>query len=305
MPKCKPHKKVFSPTDACRKYAPIFFDMAIQGKSLRVIAPWLDSQGVKTLSGKPWNEIYLGHLMKNTIFYGYRRNSGQLETEPVITYSVWEQANAALKSRIRAGRSTVKREKALLRPECGNPDCDATGQHPSPMYRGGEERWRKYYCAGTGPQRRGCGNAIFTTELDARVVEAMTVDHVVPHPYREFIPGDNRSDEIGKLRERGAEAMKHGDYDEATDYMRQAKELEALPLIAPHWENTYRCHTCGHVKDEVPCIVSGHQLVTEGEYFASLDTEARRNELAENWIVSAWRRDDGEIALTVVHKSFT
>jgi hypothetical protein len=279
--------------------------MAIDGDSLRDIAEWLTVMGA---GDKIWHQDYLGNkLFKNPAYYGARRNSGQLDITPLVSYSIWRQANAALASRAKPGRSA--KEKALLRPVCGNPECDATGPHPSPMYRltgrNGKAPVVYYRCHGRGPQARGCGNMIILAELDALVIEAMTVDHIVPHPYREFIPGDNRSDEIGKLRERGAEAMKQGDYAAAMDYGQQAKELEGLPLIAPHWENTYMCHTCGHVKDEVPCVVSGHQLVTEGEYFASLNTEARRNELAENWIVSAYRDSDGQAGAVIVHKSFT
>lgn len=123
-----------------------------------------------------------------------------------------------------------------------------------------------------------------------------------PHIDRVFIPGDDRSDEIGRLREQGAEAMKQGDYPGATDCMQQAEKLEALPRIAPHWRDVYTCHVCGTVKDIEPCAVSGHAFLTEGEFFASLDTDGRRRELAENWIVSAHRDSDGEIALTIVHK---
>jgi hypothetical protein len=262
----------------------MIFDMAINGKSLRFIAPWLDCEGVRTLSGKPWNEIYIGHLMKNTIYYGQRRNSGQLETEAVISYSVWQQGNAALNSRMKAGRSAVKSEKALMLPVCSNPDCDASGEHPSPMYRTGIRQGSKYRCYGTGPQRKGCGNGISVAELDARVIDSMESDHTNMHVDRVFIPGDDRSDEIGKLREKGAEAMKRGDYTAATDCMRQAEEMEALPRIAPHWEE---------VKSDQ----------TESDYFMSLDMAGRRRELAENWIVSAHRASDGEIVLDIARKT--
>lgn len=284
MPQCKPHQKIFSPTPDGRKYIPIIFDMAISGKSLRFIAAWLDREGVKTLSGKSWHELYIGHrIIKNPIYYGERRNGGQLETEALVSYSVWQQANAALASRVRPGRSTVKREKSMLAPVCGNSECDASGEHPSPMYRystGGHEYYR---CTGRGPQRRGCGNAIPVDVADARVIEAMESDYMNPHIERVFIPGDNRSDEIGKLRERGAEAMKRGDYSAATDCMQIAAKLESLPTIAPHWEEKETGQT-------------------QGEYFASLDTDGRRHELAQNWIVSAHRDSDGEIIVTIVHK---
>ncbi|HYB88244.1 MAG TPA: hypothetical protein VEC76_15405 [Streptosporangiaceae bacterium] len=128
-------------------------------------------------------------------------------------------------------------------------------------------------------------------ELDASIIEGMETDHANPHVYSEFVAGDNLSDEIGKVRERGAEAMKQGDYSGAKDFMRQAEELEAGPRIAPHFEDGFECHECGRVKDMVPCLTKGHKLVTEGEYFAGLDTDGRRDELAQNWIVSAYRVD--------------
>jgi DNA invertase Pin-like site-specific DNA recombinase len=306
MPKCKPHKKIFSPTpDGC-KYIPLIFDMVINGRSLRFIAAWLDGEAVKTLSGKSWHEQYIGHrIIKNPIYYGERRNAGQLETEALITFSVWQQANAALASRVRPGRSTVKREKSMLAPVCGNPECDASGEHPGPMYRystGGHEYYR---CTGRGPQRRGCGNAVPVDVADAQVIDAMGSDHANPHPERVFIPGDNRSDEIGKLRERGAEAFKRGDWNAATGCMEIAKKLESLPTVAPHWEDSFTCHVCGSVKDIDACIIKGHGIVTQGEYFAGLDVDGRRNELAQNWIVSAHRVSDGEIAVTIVHRDFT
>jgi DNA invertase Pin-like site-specific DNA recombinase len=305
MPMCRPHKKVFSPTSDGRKYIPIIFDMVIQGKSLRVIAPWLDSEGVSTLSGQRWHEQYIGYrIIKNPIYYGHRRGGGQLETEALIAYSVWQQANAALKSRIRAGRSPTKGEKALLLPVCGNPDCDATGEHPSPMYRYSTKGHEYYRCAGRGPQRKGCGHAVRVDVADAQVIEAMEADYANPHPHRIFIPGDDRSDEIGKLRERGAEAMKRGDYAAATECMRQAEEQEAMPRIAPHWEDGFTCHVCGTVKDRHACIMAGHDIVTEGEYFSTLDMDGRRDELAQNWIVSARRDSSGQITVTTVHKSF-
>jgi DNA invertase Pin-like site-specific DNA recombinase len=275
-PKCDSHQKVFAPTDEGRKYIPLIFQLVIDGKSLRYIAAWLDSHKVSTQSGKSWNEQYLGfRLIKNPVYYGHRRNSGQLETEALISYSTWQAANAALTSRVKSGRSTVKHEKALLSPVCGNPDCDASGEHPSPMYRTftGKDRVPYYRCSGRSPQRHGCGNMVPLAELDAQVIEAMLSDHANMHVDRVFIPGDDRSDEIGRLREAGAEAMKRGDYATATDYMQKAAQLESEPRIAPHWEDRETGQT-------------------RGEHFATLDSEARREELAQNWEVFAYMVED-------------
>jgi DNA invertase Pin-like site-specific DNA recombinase len=282
-PGCKAHKKIFRPTAEGRKCVPAIFQMAIDGVPLRDIAEWLTGEGA---GGKVWNERWMSKaIISNSVYYGQRRNGGQLETEALVSFSVWQQANAALASRHRPGRNTSKNDKALLSPVCSNPHCDATGAHPSPMYRINARGFWYYRCHGRGPQRHGCGNMIPLAELDARVTEAMESDQMNMHVERLFIPGDQRSDEIGKLREKGAEAMKCGDYGGATECMQEAARLEALPRIPPHWEE---------IKTDQ----------TEGEHFAALDTADRRRELARNWVVTAHRGSDGEIIVTIVHKDF-
>jgi DNA invertase Pin-like site-specific DNA recombinase len=267
QPGCRHHQKIFTPTAHGRRYIPAMFQMVIGGYSLRDIAEWLTVEGA---GGKTWNQDYLSSkIFRNPVYYGQRRNGGALETEGLVSYSVWEEANWALASRAKSGHSA--KEKALLAPVCGNPDCDATGKHPSPMYRIVTRHGIVFYrCHGRGPRCKGCGNMIPLAELDSRVTDAMEADHMNMHIERVFIPGDDRSDEIGKLRESGAEAMKRGDYAGATEAMRQAEELEALPRIAPHWEE----NETGQA---------------QGEFFAALDTDGRREELAQNWVVSAHR----------------
>jgi hypothetical protein len=119
---------------------------------------------------------------------------------------------------------------------------------------------------------------------DEWVTEA-ALDDGNPYAGRVFVPGDDRSDEIGKLRERGAEAMKRGDYDAATQCMKIAGELESLPSIAPHWEELYSCQSCGAVKAIAPCVAQGHHITTRGEHFASLGPAERREELSQRWVV--------------------
>jgi len=279
------HVKIFAPTADGRKYVPLIFQMAIDGKSLREIAQWLHSHHVLTDTGNErWNESYLGsRLIKNPVYYGKRVNAGALKTEPLVTYSVWAQANAALASRIRPGRGTVKHDKAMLSPVCGNPDCDATGAHPSPMYRmfGGNpaDRNAYYRCTGRGPTRKGCGNMIKCAELDMRATDAMTSDHLNQHADRVFIAGDDRSDEIGKLRESAMAAYRKGDKTLFLTLDAQADELASLPSVPPHWEDK----------------PTGQ---SEGQYFASLDMDARR-EYLRTQEVSAYHDSDGGIILTI------
>ena len=146
------------------------------------------------------------------------------------------------------------------------------------MYRyfTGKDRKAYYRCAGRSPQRHGCGNMVPLAALEAEVTEMMEADMMNKHMERKFIPGDSLSEQIGKLRESGAEAMKIGDYAAATDYMRQAEELETAPRVAPHWEK----------------VESG---LYEGEYFTGLDMSERRAYLAQRSIITAHRWDDGTI----------
>lgn len=278
--------KVFVPTDEARTYIPAVYEMMIEGKSLRDIATWLTSEGVATHSGKPWHESMLGtHLIKNPVYYGRGRNAG--ETEPLVSYSIWQAANAALSSRVLPGRGTVNHPKALLSPVCGNRDCDATGEHPSPMFRvltGRKNQKRPYYrCTGKGPQRHGCGNMVHMPDLDTRVIEAMMADHMNKHVERVFIAGDDVSDQIGKLRESGAEAMRKGDYATAMRDMHKATELEAQPRIQPRWET--------RETDQ-----------TQGDYFGSLDVDGQREELTR-WIVAAHRHSDGHVNVSIAPRN--
>ncbi|MBO0769533.1 MAG: recombinase family protein [Solirubrobacterales bacterium] len=268
-------RKFLVPTADGRKYIPLIFARVIAGESLRSIAAWLDSENVSTRRGGNWHETYLYHrLIKNPVYMGQRRNSGQLETEALVSPTTFRQANAELASRAPAGRGTVTHEKALLKPVCGN--CG------SPMYRvmAGRRPYRKdyYRCSGKGPQRKGCGNMVPLAELDQRVIDAK-MSNLQPHWDRVFIAGDDRSDEIARLRERGADAMRQGDYDAAMAAMREATELENAPRVRPHWEE--------QATDQ-----------TEADYFAGLDDDQRREYLARHDI-AAHRDQDGELIVTM------
>jgi hypothetical protein len=60
-------------TDQCREYWPQVLTRLAQGDSLRKVAAWLDSEGVKTDSGLPWNEGTLGSLVKSPTYRGERK----------------------------------------------------------------------------------------------------------------------------------------------------------------------------------------------------------------------------------------
>lgn len=282
--------KVLVPTPEGRKYVPLVFRHVVNGWSLRQIAAWLDSEGVSTESGKRWNEGYVGNrLIKNPVYYGQRRNAGQLETEPLVTYNLWLEANAALNSRVKRGRSTVVREKAFLAPLCGacyGQEREGCPSGKSPMYRVyvpvKDGRKAYYRCTGHGPQRKGCGAPMAPVDdLDATVTEAMLGDQMNMHVERVFIPGNDRSDEIGKIRQQAMDAYASGDKARFRDLDAQADALEAIPFTAPHWEEQ-------------------QTEQTEGDYFASLDTAGRREYLTTREVVA--ERDESGARATIVPK---
>lgn len=275
-------RKVLVPTSDGRNYVPAIYQKVIDGESLRSIAAWLTREGVKTQTGLyVWNEGFIGNrLIKNTVYMGQRRNGGQLETEALVSPTTWQQANAALASRVKVGRGTTKAEKAFVSPVCGACFAD---DYRSPMYRiftGPKSNRRAYYrCTGRGPQRKGCGAPLIPAdELDGAVREAM-LSNQQPHVEHVFVAGDDRADEIARLRERGAEAMRKGDYVVVSDMMKQADELEAQPAIRPHWEDV--------TTD-----------ITEAEHFASLSAEEQRDYLTR-FEISAHRHDDGHVIVTL------
>ena len=138
-------------------------------------------------------------------------------------------------------------------------------------------------------------------DLDATVIEAMLSDQANPHIERSFVAGDDRSDEIGKLREQAADAYRKGDKATFRELDAQADELEALPSIAPHWREYATCDNCGRVTIDQAwnCSANGHHVLTRGEHFASLDTDGQRAELAR-YVVSASKLEDGTLSVGIV-----
>jgi DNA invertase Pin-like site-specific DNA recombinase len=291
-PGCKDHIKIFAPTGLGRTWIPRIYAKAVDKWSGSQIAEWLDSEGVPTTGGKPWNEAFVVRLISNPIYYGKRRNAGNLKTEALVSATTWQEANDAMSSRSsRKSRVTKGHKKAMLAPVCGacygesRPGCT---KGISPMYRifagYGAARRPYYRCSGHQPQRKGCGAPmILLSELDSAVDEALAARGGM-HFEREFIAGDDRSAAIARFREDGVDAMRKGDYEAATVAMKEAERLEDLPRIKPHWEPV-------------------ETKMTEAEYYASLEGEAKRLYIAQRQIL-AHTDEDGGIIVVITEKDF-
>lgn len=271
-------RKILEPTEAGRKFIPAIFDAVINGKNLRAVAAWLDSEGAKPTRRGSWNESFLARVISNPTYYGMRPNSPNLKYEALVSATTWQAANAALASRVRTGRGTVKHDKPLVRPFCGvcyGQERDGCPSGKSPMYR----TFSKYAdgiramfrCNGCGPQSKPCGAPMLSVAaVETAVMEAMNVDY--PHIERVFIPGDDTADRIGELQERGAAAIRAGDYVAATEAMQLAAELDAGPSVPAHWEER-------------------ETDITEAEYFTGLSRDEQRDYLATMTIVAKLDED--------------
>lgn len=265
-------RKFLVPTDEGRRYIPLIFKRILEGDSVRSIATWLDTEGVRTRFGGKWNEGYLtNRVVKNPVYMGQRRNSGNLEVEALVEPTTWHQANAELAARAPQGRGTTEHPPALLKPFCR--ECGA------PMYRvmaGNRPYRRDYYkCHGKGPQRKSCGARLIPLEELDELICSIFIHDPRPHKERIFVPGDDLSGEISKLREKAVDLLRRGDYEGAQSKMREAEELEQRPRERPHWETRETGQT-------------------EAEFFKSLDHDQLREYLAR-FKVEVLRGKDGEI----------
>jgi hypothetical protein len=264
------------PTAEGRKYVPLIFQAVIDGKSLRDVAAWLTAEGVKTSAGNAkWHEGFIGNrLIKNPTYYGARPNGGTLETQALVSVTTWQQANASLASRVRPGRGTVEHAKPLVAPLCGNcygESREGSESGISPMYRvftgKAPNRVAYFRCTGHGPQRKGCGAPMVAVADMESAVKAAMAQRTETHSESVFIAGDDRSDEIARLREAAMDAYRRGDKTRFVECDSEADRLAALPSIPPRWDT----------------VETGQ---SEAAYFASLDHDAQREYLA-SWNVVA------------------
>lgn len=268
--------KRFVPTDDGCRWIPWMYQQAIEGKGGVQIARALTEAGV---DGKVWSEGVVNHVLRNPINHGYRRNGGNLETDALVSFAIWQEAIAALESRWYAGRSAAKHPAPLVRPICGacygiSRDGCANGLSIMYLHRY-PGRGAFYRCSGSGPLRKGCGGRMVPAgELDAIVLEWFSRS-TQPHMERIFVPGQDMASELKDLNKQIAEAAARGDYEAVKMLSEKAKEASKVEGSRSRWEY----------------VDSG---ITRGEYFRSLDREGRRAYIAES-VILAERAEDGAV----------
>lgn len=279
-------RKTIRPTDRAREWVPQIFQRCIAGDSCQKIARWLDSENVPTRFGGGWSSASVHSILTNMTYMGRRPDDGigpdgkphrelrqtTMTCERVIEPDIFRAAQEALKSPSR------KRGPGITKPMPNKPllanlKCARCG---SPMYRvkTGRKEQRQYYyrCAGTTRERRGCGNMVYLPALDQIVVNRVFMTSEDLHQKKEWVPGENWTTQLTEIEQGLAELPRKYRPGSAEFRARQDE------LVAQYEDYDNRKVTRGCWKRHDALKADG-SVLTEGEYFRSLQPEAQREYL--------------------------
>lgn len=141
----------------------------LAGESMRSIATWLDEQGVKTITGKPWSTTTLRSVISGPRIAGLRRHRGEVIGRAVwpaiITEAERDKVLARMAEAANTGRRTPRRY--LLSGLCR---CAKCGHK---LYSSSRIDTRRYVCI-AGPDHRGCGRlTVVATPLEELITDAV------------------------------------------------------------------------------------------------------------------------------------
>jgi hypothetical protein len=314
--------KTLEATDLARKYVPQIFQRCIDGDSLRQIAAWLDSEGVKPASngktrrnkktgevkaiGEKWNEGSVRWIILSRAYAGkhvtreVKDKEGRIiqpanqhicDCEEIVRPSVFDRANDALKSHPKRG--PAKNPPLLANLRCGR--CADKGID-SPMFRlaAGKKKILKYRCYGRGPQREGCGNLVLLERLDTRVVVYMLTQNDKLHSVKKWVEGESYDDEISNVKQRIrelTEAERFAELPPLYDKLAALREKQESATKG-HYETFYVRKSDGSLVSEDEHLNYLDDLLTEGECFFNLD-DAERREYLKTLDVRAEKTADG------------
>ncbi len=261
------------PTDDCLKYAPQIFDRCIDGDSCRTIAAWLDAEGVKPTRGERWHEGTVRHLIQNATYAGRRirrpkngeKHGTTFQTCPeaaIIDMDTWTRANKAMANREKRGPDSPRRTD-LPKPMLAKLRCLRCG---GPMYRTRPPRATEYVyrCFGSGPQRKGCGNAVPLAPTETIVAGLMFSSNEL-YRIKSWVKGTNWdsqiADTVQSIHEFDPVA---DDYDQRhaalVAQLREYKRKNEEEAVPGHWAYT-------------------DTKATIGDFFDRLDATGRRSYL--------------------------
>lgn len=270
-----------------KHYVVDIYERCIAGDSCLTIARWLNSQDVPTRFGKPWTDGAVYGILTNMSYAGRRQDEGigpdgkpsrklrqtVMTCPALISMGMWNDARDALKSPSR------KRGPGISNPMPSRPllvklRCARCG---SPMYRsrGGRKNQKPAYyyrCAGTAPERHGCGNMIYLPLLDLIVTTRIFMTSEDPHEEKEWVPGKDWTAELTEIEQELAELPRK--------FRPGSPEFRARQdeLVAQYEDYDNRKVTRGGWKRHKVFNTDG-SVMTEGEFFNDLNADGQREYL--------------------------
>jgi site-specific DNA recombinase len=263
------YAKKLIPTEYLLKYGPQIFDRCIGGQSCAAIAAWLDTEGVPTKNGKPWNEGSIKHLIQNATYAGRRirrakngeKHGTTFQTCPeaaIIDMDTWTRANKAMANREKRGPDSPRSDMA--KPLLAKLRCLHCG---SPMYRNRPPRATayRYRCFGQGAQRKGCGNRVDLAAAET-IVAGLLLNSNEPYRVKSWVKGTSWDSEIAdtvqSIHELDPIADDYDDQHAAlVAQLREYKRLNEEEATPGHWAYT-------------------ETKATIGDFFDRLDADGRR-----------------------------
>jgi site-specific DNA recombinase len=141
----------------------------LAGESLRSLASWLDTQGIRIVAGGPWRTAVLSDLLASARIAGLRVHRGEVcgpaAWQPIISQRDRDRVLARIADRRVSGRRTPRRYllSGLLR--CGK--CGHT------LYSSPRKATRRYVCL-SGPDHGGCSRlTVVAAPLEELVTETV------------------------------------------------------------------------------------------------------------------------------------
>jgi DNA invertase Pin-like site-specific DNA recombinase len=259
-----------------RKWIPMIFALAIEGKSLRYISDTLRVNSVPSARrNNTWDVGTVRHVIMRTTYYGMMTGNPNLKFEALISVETYKKANAAMASRGLKGRSSSKHEPALAKPICGVCYGEIREGAPSgrsPMYKntvgqpnGGAFEY--YRCMGHGPGKKGCGSKMIRCDaLDPEIDSVMSADS---RPYMQtvHIVGDDNAERRALIAEKIKVASEVGDFELVMQLSKEAVQIGPAKRYSG-----------------IAVVDSG---MTVGQHWQTLGRVEKREELAK-WEVIAW-----------------
>jgi hypothetical protein len=309
------YSKRLVPTEQGREYIPQIFRMKIAGASLESIAAWLSVelwQGIPFKLPRWWAKT-VGEMLRCTTYMGYvTSETGKVvyQCEALVDASTFALAGKALENTPKRGPVNV-RNAALLKSalrclhcegimyaiDCGSHKYNrvmdrATGKRTKKVLRDTPTPAQWYYrCAGSGPQRKGCGVMIRMDVADESALVMLRPKLDKPVIDRVLVPGKDWTAEIADVEYRlshlGMQGLSEDDEDIARAELRaERKRLQGLPATEPTWNEIEMPFTYLSVWVSLPRHERGKWLAAN-EFYLWADSEGIAIARPDTWEIAA------------------